>query len=346
MNKAVTRYLVLNMGLLALLMLIILSITGAFLGADKARLFFNSIPLAAFWIALTLLFASGFIFWKSLYLRPYLLLCHAGCIAILAGALWGSAAAHHLRTTFGLPPKLTKGVMMLRQGQSDYKVFLDASDDVFGLPFSVHLIQTAVMHYDDPTIDIYTPQGLLMIRIPPTPGQTYPLSHDGTATVQVAARFKNLRLAPSDQGMTAIEGPSDKSNPGFELVFHMPDGTSSRQYVFELFEPHFRPKIPYLSRFSAPQIPKEYQSTLVLEKDGRPLTQKTIRVNDPLYYDGYHFYQNTYGRDETSSYSGIMVVSDSGVWAVFAGYGAIMVGLIGQFWIQPLLRRYKSREGA
>ncbi len=345
MNKAVARYLVLNIGLLTLLMLIILSIAGAFLGAEKARLFFNSPPLAVLWILLTAILIAGFIFWKSLYLRPYMLLCHLGCIAVLLGALWGSAAAHQFRTALGLPPKLTKGAMMLRQGRMDNKVYPESSNTVFELPYTVLLTQTSVTHYDDPSIDIFTPQGILIIKIPPIVGQSFPLSPEGTVTVQVTARFNNLRLIPTDQGSVAQEGPSDRINPGYEVLFQMPDGTSLRQYVFELFEPHFHPDTPFLARFSAPKSPKEYQSTLVLEKDGRTLTQKTIRVNDPLHYDGYHFYQNTFGRDEIGPYSGIMVVSDTGVWAVFAGYAAIILGLIGQFWIQPLVRRHKSRKG-
>ncbi len=41
-------------------------------------------------------------------------------------------------------------------------------------------------------------------------------------------------------------------------------------------------------------MPKDYESDLVVVKDGRELIKKTIRVNDPLEYAGYTFYQSSY----------------------------------------------------
>ncbi len=51
--------------------------------------------------------------------------------------------------------------------------------------------------------------------------------------------------------------------------------------------------------------PKEFRSDLVLLKQGKPIYEKSIRVNDPLRYQGISIYQSTYGRvpSEHSGYS-------------------------------------------
>ena len=344
MNKTVMRYLVLNLALFFILLLIILSITGAFLGTRKASLFFNSPPLAIFWIVLTLLFVAGFVFWKSLRRRPYLLLCHTGCLAVLVGGIWGSRTAHRVREAVGMEPKMIKGMMVLRQGQIDRQVFAENKKDVFELPFSVYLVETGVTHYDDPSIGIYNRDGRLIGRIGTEVGYVYQLDQTPSVEVHVTRRFENLRLEWEQEGVLGVEGPPGHSNPGYEIVFVLPDGSQSRQYVFERVEPHFMPHLPYQARYLSPMIPREYRSLLRIEKDGQIVKGKSIRVNDPLYYGGYHFYQSTFGQDEIGPYSGIMVVSDSGVWVVFLGYALLTAGLFGQYWIEPL-RRSKRQEG-
>lgn len=345
MNKVLARYVVLNLALFFILLMIILSITGAFLGAEKASLFFNSPPLAVFWILLTFLFAAGFVVWKSLRRRPFLLLCHAGCIAVLIGGMWGSRPAHHIRERFGVESKAFKSMMLLRPGQSSRTVVLDDRTGTFDLPFTVHMLDTQVSHYDQPSIGIYNQAGRLVARIAMEPDYLYQLE-DLDLAVQIARRYDNLRLERGPDGVRGIEGSPDTPNPGYEVLFILPDGTHSRQYVFERFEPHMMPEIPYLARYLAPMQPREYTSLLQIEHNGQIATEKTIRVNDPLYYKGYHFYQSTFGQDELGPYSGIMVVSDSGIRLVFFGYTLITVGLFGQYWLLPLKRRRTQREVA
>ncbi len=42
--------------------------------------------------------------------------------------------------------------------------------------------------------------------------------------------------------------------------------------------------------------PKDYRSDLSVIRDGKEVLRKTIRVNDPLDYEGITFYQSSYGR--------------------------------------------------
>jgi len=337
--KPIVRYMTLNIGILTLLMLVILCITGAFLGAEKAALFFNSPPLAVFWLILLGTLVAGFVCWRSLWRRPNLLLCHLGCMAVLAGGMWGSAAGHRLRQAVGGSSAKVKGTIVLHQGQSGSEVVAERGQ-IFTLPFSVRLEQTDVSYYDAPSLGIYTQRGELIGRLAAAvDGQAYELSAESGIRVEVVEKFANLRLIRQDDGtLTGVEGDTAADNPGYAVAFTLPDGQVRRQYVFERFEPHFSSQLPFVTVFLPPRMPKEYRSTLILEKDGQTLAQKTIRVNNPLYYGGYHFYQSTFGRDEGGAYSGILVVSDSGVWCVFVGYGLMTAGLFGQFWMRPLLR--------
>ena len=82
--------------LIAVILLTLLSIYGAFIGADRARAFFTSLPLAVYWLALIALLVAGIVLFRRLLRVPSLLLMHLGCILVLLGAMWGSNGGHAL----------------------------------------------------------------------------------------------------------------------------------------------------------------------------------------------------------------------------------------------------------
>jgi hypothetical protein len=88
------------MALLAIGLLAILSVFGAFCGAEKAKLFFNSIPLGVYWYGLALLLVAGFVEFPVLPRKPGLFMIHAGCLLILAGSMLGSQTGHRLCERF------------------------------------------------------------------------------------------------------------------------------------------------------------------------------------------------------------------------------------------------------
>jgi cytochrome c biogenesis protein len=59
--------------------------------------------------------------------------------------------------------------------------------------------------------------------------------------------------------------------------------------------------------------PSDYASTLVVYRDGAPVAEKTIRVNDPLEVDGTAFYQSFFGP------AAVMAVSDANGAALYQG---------------------------
>ena len=86
--------------LVLLLLLIVLSIAGAFMGSVSARRLFNSPPLVACWVVFALLLIVAFTVFKGLWRQSSLLMLHVGPVLILAGAMLGSGPAHKLAAKY------------------------------------------------------------------------------------------------------------------------------------------------------------------------------------------------------------------------------------------------------
>ena len=142
--KRVLMWIVLSaIGLLALL-----SVVGAFYGAQKSKLIFNSIPLGLYWCGFTLLFAAGFIGFTRLLRKPGLFMVHAGCLLILGGSMWGSEAGHRLAKRFFGIQKTPNGYMLISEGDSEkYITTEDFSQRLGELPFSIKLKDFRLEYY-------------------------------------------------------------------------------------------------------------------------------------------------------------------------------------------------------
>ena len=85
------------LGLVLIIVLTVLSIYGAFIGAERAQQLFNQPPLVVYWTTLAILLIVGIAAFRRLLRVPGLLLIHAGCVLILAGGMRGSHAGHNLQ---------------------------------------------------------------------------------------------------------------------------------------------------------------------------------------------------------------------------------------------------------
>ena len=145
-RRIVTALALAGLGLLAGL-----SVFGAFLGSGGAAEMFNSPPLAAFWIALTVLLAAGIAAVPGLVRRRGLLAMHLGCLFILAGGMWGSRAGHDLRRRWLGVSKLPAGQMLIRRGDSENVATELLPDGREGpqwrLPFALRLERCWVEYY-------------------------------------------------------------------------------------------------------------------------------------------------------------------------------------------------------
>ncbi len=128
--------------------LIGLSVVGAFLGPNTAAEFFNSVPLAAYWVALLSLLVLGVILFRSMIRCPGLLAMHLGCILILGGAMWGSQAGHVIAGRLSGHHKVSKGYMRIDQGQSENAIIDDLTLQEQGiLPFHLKLDRFWIEYY-------------------------------------------------------------------------------------------------------------------------------------------------------------------------------------------------------
>ncbi len=91
-------------------------------------------------------------------------------------------------------------------------------------------------------------------------------------------------------------------------------------------------------------VVRDYISSLAVIKNGKTVAEKNVEVNHPLHYGGYYFYQHSYDAQE-GQYSVLMVVSDTGLGFVYAGYVMLCVGVIWQFWLRDIFRKKGVPDG-
>jgi len=86
---------------------------------------------------------------------------------------------------------------------------------------------------------------------------------------------------------------------------------------------------------------KNYISDVTIIENGKASDNKIIKVNHPLRYGGYDIYQYSY--DSQGRYTILLVTSNSGLYAVYAGYWILCLGLVWQLWFKNLSGR-KTNE--
>jgi len=141
--------------LAAIAALIVLSVYGAFVGAERARELFNSVPMQMFWFLITIGLVVSLILFPSLVKRPSLLLIHLGCIGILAGSIQASETGHKIQKRLFGNDKLRSGVMVINEGKMENQVILPAQPRFIGaeLPFYIGLKEYRIEYYDSPGPD-------------------------------------------------------------------------------------------------------------------------------------------------------------------------------------------------
>jgi len=134
--------------LLSLVVLIILSAAGAFLGAYRTRRLVNSTPLVVYWFLVSAQLLSGFFLFKRLVRSPGLFSVHLGVLLVLVGSMFGSEAGHELARKILGEAKIPSGYMSLYIGESS-NVVRDAElrREIGRLPFTLRLRDFWIEHY-------------------------------------------------------------------------------------------------------------------------------------------------------------------------------------------------------
>ncbi|MBN1456915.1 MAG: cytochrome c biogenesis protein ResB [Sedimentisphaerales bacterium] len=335
------KRIVMWMTLLAILLLIVLSIIGAFCGAQKAKSIFNSIPVAVYWFILAVLLVAGLFMFRRLLHNPGLLTIHAGCLLVLIGGLWGSQAGHKLAEQLLGIQKTPSGYMaVFEQDTEKHITNEDLEIPIAELPFGILLKDFRVEYYDAdenfiPKLNIITRKNQFF-QVAAKAGQEISLGPD-YGRLKIIRTFKNFKISvKDDKRIITDEGPGAE-NPAVEVEIQTPDGAAYKDYAFERFAGFSHTKndlqLNYISQ--PPRIVRDYYSDVVIIEDGKEVLSKTIEVNHPLHYRGYHFYQHSYD-SQAGRYTILSVTSDSGLYTVYAGYWLLTFGVLWNFWLRHI----------
>lgn len=313
-----------------IVLLFFFSIYGAFLGSQRAKEFFNSIPLTIYWVTFILLLVVGILLFKRLLRVPVLLFIHAGCILVLVGSIWGSGAGHELRKKFFGIDKIPTGLMVIYEGNSDNRVILE-NEQIRELPFYIGLKDFRIEHYKPEYLRVQTRQGDNWV-FPVEIDTEYSLSSE-YGTIKIVRVFENLKINLEGDKRDIVDDTGPGSNPALEVQIQSPEGQIKTRYVFERFPGHTHTDDELFLSYE--RIISEYISELQVIHDAGVVAEKDIQVNHPLHYGGYHFYQQDYDH-QTGRYTILMVTSDSGLVLVYIGYVMLCVGVCWYFWISKL----------
>jgi hypothetical protein len=326
------KRLLLWLALLLILLLTALSIYGAFLGADNAKVFFNSLPMSVFWVVFIILLVLGIAFFRRLISSPASFLTHFGCVLVLAGGFWGSQAGVQFRNRFLHTDIIRSGEMVIYQGQTQQTVTTD-DEQSKELPFAVKLDDFKIEYYPLGWLNVQTPQGK-RFKFPARPGKKYNLGPD-FGNIEVVRQFSNFKMLLNNGEKTAIDDPNGKPNPALKLRVISPDKGETTRYAFEKFPGH--PAVDNLT-FSYRRTIRDFISDVEIIKNGSVVTAKSIEVNKPLHFGGYLFYQQGYD-NEAGQYTILGVVNDTGLFVVHLGFFLLCTGLFWNFWLSSGRRR-------
>lgn len=329
--------------------LLVLSVVSAFMGAEKSARFFNSPPMAAFWVLLWALLIAAFFVFSRLLRRPGLLALHLGCILVLTGGMLGSKPGHKALDALFNKSKIVRGYMIIEEGSAESAVYSpDLTRSLGNLDFEVFLEDFRIEYYgpaaEHGLLTARTPDGCAL-QIPAKPGNSAKFAPDG-ATIEITRVFENFKIDVEAGRRIARDAPGPGRNPALEVTITAPDGTQQTRYVFERFAGHHGDEQIHLSYVSQPPRPiRDYISEVKIRRDGRTLKSAEIEVNHPLHYGGYYFYQHSYD-SENENFTVLTVVSDRGLPVVFAGYILLCGGTAGHFWLRRSLYKKKASVNA
>lgn len=334
----------------AIVVLMLLAAGSSFWGAERAGEFFNSVPMAVFWIFLALLLAAGLISFRSMIRNPSVAAMHLGCLLVILGGLWGSQAAHELRGG----EKIFRGYMPISQRQANREVMDERLKNVVGqLDFEVFLEKFRIEYYPsrDWRWDLYG--GVKMQNSGQIQAARIDWKKDQWTTLPFCDEisFRVLEYACRKEGVS-----NGESLPELKLELKRGDTTVIGRFMAREGASYEELRLVLLydnnkqewQKAGSPTLfldrpdaqVKDYKTWLVIHRDSREVARKVIEVNDPLHYGGYHFYQVDCDENDPT-YTILLVKSDDGLAAVYIGFILLGVGAFGRFWIRPILSSRK-----
>jgi len=308
-----------------------LSLAGTFTAQEEeARTIYSSwwfiLPVILLAVNLSVCLLQRFS-WKGSALGTSF--CHLSILVILLGALIGLSCGQ-------------KGYLRIGKGE-EASSFLAGHKRV-NLGFSLRLDDFIYRESIDPKerLLVYA-KGKEAASIPTEEGAEQEIAHTGF-------KIKILRYLPDFVMDVSTKEVSTRSaqarNPAIEIELRARDGSKEAFWVFARYPDmhgekagNFNFVYHWVSRH-----PKDFISKAAIIKDGREILQRDIRVNFPLQFAGYAFFQSTYDTAHLG-WSGLRVVRDPGIAVVYMGFGLLIAGLFLRFYLNPIAARLQKRKG-
>lgn len=318
--------------------MILLSIYGAFIGAERAKSLFNSTLMIVLWVSILLIFIIGSVVFSSLRKNVSLALIHIAPVLIIIGGMIGSEKGHQLQKKYLGIEKAYYGTMLIYEGSESDKIYLDGNSFV-QLPFSLKLRDFKVLYYQKDTLYLDAGGGDI---------QSYDLGDDSSIVfedgtrLEVVKRFDNLRVDLNGKDRQIIDKPGEGLNYAAQVRIIYPNGKTITRYAF-------KSGLVSGGAMSADHISyhrtiRDYISSIDVIEDGKTIKTAEIEVNKPLHYGGYHFYQSSYD-SKRGQYTVFSVHSDSGSMISYIGFIMLAVGIFWRFWFGKIFVFRKGLNG-
>lgn len=221
------------LGLIFIVLLTFFSIYGAFLGAEKARQFFNSMPLSLYWTAFGLLIAASIAVFPRLIKSPGLLAMHAGCVLIIAGSMWGSFAGHRMQRKYFDSKRVRSARISIVEGYSDEKMYLDEDLSSEQTHNSIETTDFTIKYnYDSQTIDFISDDKIF--RKEPVVLQQQITLGVNASYITPLKFFHNLGFKTVDGKEVAFDDPGGGSSPALEVKYVDSDGKESTRLLSDI----------------------------------------------------------------------------------------------------------------
>jgi len=251
--------------------------------------------------------------------------------------MWGSDAGHEAAARLGYTKVPAGRMVLVRDVPDDSILSPDGSEIVGTLPFSLMLKDFHVKR-DAGTLQAVCEGGGRM-TVPAETGRETTLGNPAV-TVRIVRVFENLRVLGAAADRQVVDVPGSGDNPALEVEVAWPDGDRQRGYLFPGYPVSVEDRGGLILGFDAPV--KNYESAVEV-LGGEEAVPQVVAVNRPLHWGGYHFYQVSYN-PRGHSYTVFSVVSDSGLWAVYAGFILVVVGVFWHFWVEAILSRMTNKN--
>jgi hypothetical protein len=211
-----------------------------------------------------------------------------------------------------------QGMVHLLEGQasSEMQVFRNGQpvDEYVPLPFSIRLDRFNVEFYD-------TALELYVFRQETQEQAAVLATEPGKETTVDGVRIKFLALR--DHPFVPTPG-----HPPVKMILAEIEVDGQKGFVME-GRPVTRGNLALVLHKKQGE-PKSYQSTItVVDDQGQEVVTRSVVVNDPLIYGGWWLYQSNWD-PQNLSYSGILVVSDPGLYVALGGLVLLAIGTIAK----------------